>query len=915
MSDFHSKKIEEALKELNTSPEGLSTEEAQERLRRNGQNKLPDIKKTSLFVRFLSQFKDIMIIILIVAAVVSLVLALVSDHADATELLDSIIIFVIVIINAIMGLVQEMKAENAMESLKKMTQPNAKVIREGKQLDVKTVDLVVGDIVVLEAGDVVPADLMLLESSSLQCDEASLTGESHAAEKEAGVVLQQKTPLGDRRNLCFSSSTVVYGRGLGVVIATGEKAEMGKIASMLNEKKDEKTPLEKSLSKLGGILTILVLVIAVVIFVVDIILKPGETMNSFLTAVAVAVAAIPESLPAVVTIILSLGVSKLAKKNVIIKRLHAVETLGCCEVICSDKTGTITQNKMVVRAVYVDGKIVAPAELKTKQVGVDYLLRCMTLCNDAKRQDNKLIGDPTETALIDFAEGYDYKKSGVEKKFKRLGEIPFDSQRKLMSTANLYEDRVVINTKGAVDEILKRCSHILIDGKKRAITEKDKEQIRAANTDLCYKALRVLGYAISEWGKPTDVKNKINANQIREESLTFIGLTGMMDPPREEVAAALEKCYSAGLKPIMITGDHKDTAYAIAKELKMVKSKKQVVEGAYLDNFSDEELKKEINKFSVFARVSPEHKVRIVKAFRANGKVVAMTGDGVNDAPSIKSANIGIGMGITGTEVTKEVADMILTDDNFATIVVGVEEGRKIFSNIQKTIQFLLGCNIAEVFVIFVFTIAFPDLTILWPVQILFINFISDTLPAIALGVEEAEAEVMKQPPRKSNANIVGGKTGINIIYQGLTQTVLVVAAFLVGNYVFGSSAAGATMAFLVLNMIQLFHMFNVRTTGSIFKSNPFKNKMLWVAFGVGVGFVLLIALVPFLEGLFRLVPLGLYEWLATVGIALAIIPIVELVKLVQKLFEKRKTKQNAANNILTEEEDEIIDQTAIEND
>ncbi len=912
--NYYTKSKDEVLKELATTKNGLTEKQAAERLEKYGENKLAEAKKTPLIVRFLSQFKDVMVIVLLVAAMISLVVALIEGQTE--ELVDAIIIFAIVLLNATLGTVQEMKAENALESLKKMSQPFAKVIRDGQVCKVKTTDIVVGDIVVLEAGDVVPADMYLIECASLKCEEASLTGESKPAEKEADVKLKEKTPLGDRVNMCFSSSTVVYGRGVGVVVATGAQAEMGKIASMLSETKEDPTPLEISLAKLGKVLTIIVLAIAAVLFVVNVCFDPNKILEAFLTAVAVAVAAIPESLPVVVTVILSLGVTKLAKKNVIIRKLHAVETLGCCEVICSDKTGTITQNKMTVMEVYYNGKLYSAddATLESKE-GAE-LIRCMTLCNDSQKQEDSYIGDPTETALVVFAEKKDIIKERLEEKFKRVGEIPFDSDRKLMSTANLIDKEIVLYTKGAVDELLKRCDNISIDGKVEKLTKKHKDNIMAAAKTLGSKALRVLGYAMSA-GPKYKAGTKLTDKELKEQGLTFIGLTGMIDPPRKEVFAAIEKCKQAGMKAIMITGDHKDTAYAIAKELKMVKSEKEVIEGAYLDNFTDEELVSEIRKFRVFTRVSPEHKVRIVKAFKANGKVVAMTGDGVNDAPSIKNANIGIGMGITGTEVTKEVADMVLTDDNFATIVVAVEEGRKIFGNIKKTIQFLLSSNAAEVLAIFIATFLFPGEVFLIPVQILFVNLITDTLPAIALGVEPAEKSVMNEPPRKQNESIIGGRTGINILFGGIIQTAIVVVAYVIAHN-FWSTAAAPTAAFIALNFVQLFHMFNAQTQSSIFTKNPFRNKMIWLAFGFGVAVVALLEFVPFLSTAFKIASLDITQWLIIIALAFAIIPFSEGLKLVYYFMDKAKAKkmidEEIAEQAIAQVEDkmQIVEETEV---
>jgi len=895
MKSFYSKSVNETLKELNTTSNGLTSEEAKKRLAENGENSLEHKKKTNYFLKFLAQFKDIMVLILIVAAIISLVFAIIEK--SSTELVDSIIIFVIVLINATLGFSQEIKAENALDALRKMSQPYSTVIRDGEEMKVKTSELVVGDIVLLEAGDVVPADLLLIESASLKCEEASLTGESLPVEKEAGLVLPEKTNLGDRKNMCFSSTTVVYGRGEGVVVATGSNAEMGKIASMLSEEKKEVTPLQKSLAKLGEIITFIVLGIALVIFLVDLLFAGQGWMDSFLTAVAIAVAAIPESLPAVVTIILSIGVTKLAKKNTIIKKLHAVETLGCCQVICSDKTGTITQNKMTVREVYFNNETHTQADFTVKGEATA-LLKCMALCNDAKHQKDTYLGDPTEVALVQYAERFKMNKKSLESKFKRIGEIPFDSVRKLMSTVNKEEDNFVQYTKGAVDELLRLCTHISDNGKVRKITVKDIDSIKQVNKEMGAKALRVLAYATKEVPASAVVNDEIDSKLIKEEGLTFIGLSGMIDPPRDEVFDALIKCREAGMKAIMITGDHKDTAYAIAKELGMVKSEKEVVNGSHLDKFTDEELVKEIRKFRVFTRVSPEHKVRIVKALQANGKVVAMTGDGVNDAPSIKSANIGIGMGNVGTEVTKDVADMILTDDNFATIVLAVEEGRKIFGNIQKTIQFLLGTNIAEVLSIFAITLLFPQYTLFTAVQILFTNLVTDTFPSIALGCNEAENDLMKQPPRDPKQYIIGGRVGFNIIYQGFTQAFIVLAVYMIGLFGFGSPEVATTMAFLTINIVQLFHMYSVRTLHSIFASNPFKNKLLNIAFVGELAIILFVALCPPVAGLLSLTQLSFVQWLIIFGCSLLIIPIVELVKLGQKKKDQRKALEEKSESV-----------------
>lgn len=871
MTHFHTQKTDEILSNLATSTDGLSATEAQNRLAKYGYNQLATAKKQPWLARFFAQFKDIMIILLLISAVISLVFGII-EKKGATEFIDTIIILFIVVLNAVLGVVQETKAENAMESLKNMSQPYSKVLRDHQVVFVKTNEIVVGDIVLLEAGDVVPADLRLIECVNLKCDESMLTGESVAIEKDADCILNEKTALGDKKNMCFSSSVITYGRGKGVVVATAGDTEIGKIAGMLNQNdKKEKTTLQVSLNKFAKFITVGVLIIAAVIFMIDIFITKQHWTTSLMTAIAIAVAAIPESMMIVVTIILSIGVTKLAKQNVIIRRLHSVETLGCCEVICSDKTGTITQNKMTVRKIIFDKTETDLANLDKDKMLT--LFESMVLCNDAKIQATNLIGDPTETALLDCAQKFGYHKNALDKAWQRVNEIPFDSDRKLMTTVNVQNQNYQQFTKGAFDEIIKRCTHIYHNGETRKITPADITELKQANTNLCAQALRVLGFAY---------RTTKDAGDMTEKGLTFIGMVGMIDPPREEVYVALKKCRRAGMQAVMITGDHKDTAYAIAKELGMVKSYDEVVEGVHLDQFTDEELKTEVVKYKVYARVSPEHKVRIVQAFKALGKVVAMTGDGVNDAPSIKTAHIGVGMGKTGTDVTKQVADLILTDDNFATIVIAVEEGRKIYTNIQKSIQFLLGGNIAEVLAILITTLLFPQITFLVAVQILFVNLITDTLPAISLGMECNERDVMEQKPRKQNENIISKKIAFNIAYQGILQALIVIAVFIIGKNFFGNTVA-STMGFLTLNLIQLVHIFNVRTNHSVFKSNPFKNKTLMISLVVEIGAILAIAFIPALANIFHLQSLSLTQWLICLGCSFLVIPIVEIVKLIQK--------------------------------
>lgn len=876
MSQVFLKSPDEVLAMTKSNMNGLSDVEAKKRLENNGPNSFREEKRPNYFLKFLSQFKDVMVLILLVAAVVSLFFAL-HNHSQS-ELVDSIIIFGIVLLNAILGFSQEVKAENALENLKKMSSPDSLVCRGGKEVKVKTSDLVVGDIVLLEAGDIVPADIYILSATSLKCDESVLTGESGSTEKSADRIYLESTPLGERKNMCFASTTIVYGHGVGVVVATGHDAEIGKIASLLQKEKEDITPLQKSLNKLGEIITFSVLAIAIVIFLVDVIFAHHGYIDSFLTAVAIAVAAIPESLPAVVTIILSIGVTRLAKKNAIIKKLHAVETLGCCEVICSDKTGTITQNKMSVREIFFDGKfqkidnIFSDYEkVKNANISSNALLStlsCMSNCHNVRGNKLNYVGDPTEIALCNFLD-----KVCVNLPLKRISELPFDSNRKLMSTLNGLDGENIQFTKGALDMLLPKCDKVLIDGKVIALDEIKRKSIMSSNSIMGKKALRVLAFAIK----------KTKGKEVDESSLIFVGMVGMIDPPKKEVKQSISKCKRAGMRVVMITGDHKDTASAIAKELGIIENDSQVMTGLDLDKLSDKGLEKHISNINVFARVSPEHKVRIVKALKRDGKIVAMTGDGVNDAPSVKSASIGIGMGKSGTEVTKSVSDLILADDNFATIVVAVEEGRRIFNNIKKTIQFLLSCNIAEVLSIFTLTMLFPTHSLFNAVQILFINLVTDTLPSIALGVDSKTKSVMSSPPRDPKQNILSGRTMVDIIYQGVWQTVVAVGVYLIGLFAFHNQRVALTMAFLTINMVQLFHMFNVRTTGSIFKDKIFSNKLLNISFAVEALFLFAITAFAPLATLIGLVSLNTSQWFVVVLASFSIIPFCELVKMFQR--------------------------------
>ncbi len=870
--EHYSKSYEDVLNELKTTEHGLSEADGEvgRRQAEYGVNALAAGKRKPAIVRFFAQFADAMIIVLLAAAAISAGFAIyehVAHGAELTELIDSGIILVIVIINACIGFAQENKAENALAALREKNKPFVKVVRDGMQKTIPAEELTVGDVVVLEAGDVVPADMRLIHSASLKIEEAALTGESVPSEKRAEATVDENAPLGDRCNMAYMGGTVSYGRGKGVVTAVGMSTEMGKIANMLQNAKDDPSPLNKQLAKTAKVLSIIVLAVAAVIFATSMIRDPSKWSEAFMTAVAIAVAAIPEGLPAVVTIVLAIGVQRMSRRNAIVKNLSSVETLGCCEIICSDKTGTLTLNKMTVKELNAPGN-----ERLLKDI--------LCLCNDSVITSAGIAGDPTETALVacafgDMGEGYD--KFIAEN--RRIDELPFDSVRKLMTTVHQRADGVFSYTKGAPDMLLARCDRILSADGVREMTDGDMEEINAANAAMAKRAMRVLAAAYCE------------GDSLKERGLIYVGLVGMIDPPRPEVRAAVEKCRAAGMKPLMITGDHLDTARAIAEELGILREGDLSATGAQLDEMSDEQLNADIMKYSVFARVSPENKMRIVKAFRAQGKVTAMTGDGVNDAPSIKEADIGIGMGITGTQVSKEASDMVLSDDNFATIVDAVEEGRKIFTNITKAIQFLLSANIAEVLCLFLATLIIPDKQFLTPVMILWVNLITDSFPALSLGMESAERDVMNQPPRKNNRSLFAGAMGRDIFIQGALQTGLVLLSYFLGEYALDTAhhEVSMTMAFVSLCFIQLFHAFNLRSQkNSILNKNILKNKYLDFSLLGGVLLTVLVVVTPFFNGIFHTSPLNVYEWLVAVGVAVAIIPLVELCKLLFRLTKKK---------------------------
>lgn len=881
---------EEVFKETSSSEKGLTSEQAQKRLEENGKNRLEEGKKKSVIRRLLEQFADPMIIILIVAAAISGITAAFEGGFPS----DVIIILFVVILNAILGVVQESKAEKAIEALQEMAAATSKVERDGKVMQIKSEDLVVGDVIILEAGDAVPADARIIESASLKIEEAALTGESVPVNKFIDIInlkdTEKDVPLGDRKNMMYMGSSVVYGRGRAVVTATGMDTEMGKIAGALAQAQDGQTPLQKKLAQLSKILSFIVIGICAVIFAIGIIreLVTGNQigleflLNTFMIAVSLAVAAIPEGLAAVVTVVLSIGVTNMSKKNAIIRKLTAVETLGCAQIICSDKTGTLTQNKMTVVEHYGDDE--------------KMLATGMALCTDVNIDENKeIIGEPTEAALVAYALTLDLNKNDLSKSEPRVAEAPFDSMRKMMSTVHSKDGAYIQYTKGAPDEVLKCCTKILKDGKIRDITEADRTEILKKNKEYADRALRVLACSFKELSEiPAD-----QSPEALEKDLVFCGLVGMIDPVRPEVKAAIEECRTAGIRPIMITGDHKDTATAIAMELGIIDNPDAAITGAQLNEISDEDFEKDVEKYSVYARVQPEHKVRIVNAWKKRGMITAMTGDGVNDAPSIKSADIGVGMGITGTDVTKNVADMVLADDNFATIVSAVEEGRRIYDNIRKSIQFLLASNLSEVLSIFFANLL--GFTILKPVHLLWINLVTDCFPALALAMEKGEKNIMSRPPRNSKDGIFSGGVGFDIFYQGLFVTGLTLAAYFIGHYIeagvweITNSPDGMTMAFLTMSMCEIFHSLNMRSQRGSTVAMTFRGSHNMYLFGsclLSLLMTTIVIYVPFLANAFDFQTIDLMEYAVALALAFAIIPLVEIVKAIERAVDKRKVKK-----------------------
>lgn len=906
---WFNKSIEEVKEELKVGTQGLSDEQVKEKREFYGLNELQAKKKKSLIVKFLEQFKDFMIIILIIAAVISGAVG----YYQGEGITDSIIILIVVIVNAIIGVAQESKAEKSLEALQKLSSHVTKVIRNGKVAVIPSKELVPGDIVILDTGDYVPADLRIIESANLKAQEASLTGESVPVDKNTNVINDEKRGLGDRTNMLFSSSLITYGRGRGIVVATGMNTEVGKIAGMINEVEETETPLQQKLNKLGKTLGIVAIVICVIIFIIGL-LYGKEPIEMFMTAVSLAVAAIPEGLAAVSTIVLAIGVQRMVKKHAIVKKLPAVETLGSTTVICSDKTGTLTQNKMTVKKVFYNNKLVDLDDIDIDNLGdeLEKLTYISMFCNDTKVLDGKLTGDPTETALIDMGFKLDFQPPILEK-YERVKELPFDSDRKLMTTVHLFPNKYMVYTKGGVDELLSRCNSYVINGNVNTDIDEYKKEIAKQNEEMAKNALRVLAMAYKELDhEPTDEEMK-----TIESDLTYVGMVGMIDPPREEVKDAVEKCKTAGIKTVMITGDHKITAIAIAKALGILENEDEAITGSELEEMSDEDLIKNVRKYSVYARVSPEHKVRIVKAWQANGEIVAMTGDGVNDAPALKTADIGCAMGIVGTDVSKEAADVILTDDNFATIVSSVEEGRRIYDNILKAIQFLLSSNVGEIIILFVAILMTPLLskwfnidvnliTPLLPIHILWINLVTDSLPALALAVDPAEKDIMNRKPLKPRQGVFTKGMTFRVIYQGIMIGVLTLVAFIIGlatpenelpvvniteaNGIVRTLSAeevkveiGQAMAFTVLALSELVHVFNIRNNKkSIFKTGVFNNSKLILATAVSAGLMLIVLFVPALRNIFSIPVLPAMNILETVILVFIPIVVVEIFKLLK---------------------------------
>ncbi len=867
---WYKKSKNEILKDLDVDEKnGLSSTEALRRLEKYGKNKLETKKKKTLFKQFLSQLKDVMIYILIIAAIISAFLG---------EISDALIILLVIIINAVIGVVQESKAEKALDALKELSTPKALVKRDGSLKEILSEDIVPGDIVIIDAGRYIPGDLRLIDTANLKIEESAFTGESVPSEKDASFLPDKEIPIGDQNNMAFMSTLATYGRGVGVVVDTGMNTEIGKIAKMIEQEENDETPLQKKLSELGKILGFLAVGICILIFIISF-FQGRDLLEMFLTSISLAVAAIPEGLPAIVAIVLALGVQRMVKKNAIIRKLPAVETLGSVSIICSDKTGTLTQNKMTVTTVYTNDFYIKESEFNLNDNESKLLVDCMVLCNDATYSEKSQTGDPTEIALLESPFKLNILKEKLEKEFKRIDEIPFDSDRKLMTTVNLVDDKKArVFTKGALDSILSICNKISINGKLLDFTKEYKAKVLENSNIMSDKALRVLAFAYKDISKENIVLDSL------EKDLVFIGMVGMIDPPRLEVKDSIKLCKSAGITPVMITGDHKNTAFAIANELGIAKDISQAITGHEIDKFKEEEFNEKIINYRVFARVSPEHKVKIVKAFKSHGNIVSMTGDGVNDAPSLKAADIGVAMGITGTDVSKGASDMILTDDNFSTIVSAVEEGRKIYLNIKKSIVFLLSCNLGEILTLFT-AILLNWNSPLQPIHILWVNLITDSFPALSLGVDKTKEDVMNNPPRNPKESIFVKSDKVQLIINGVLIGGITLFAFKLGERLYPDSLIHAqTMAFVVLSVSQLFLSLSLRSnTKSAFSLGLFSNKYLVYSILLGIFLQVIIISISFIANIFKVTPLLLYDWIVVILVSLIPFVINEILKLFRK--------------------------------
>ncbi|EOU1598136.1 calcium-transporting P-type ATPase, PMR1-type [Clostridium perfringens] len=867
---WYKKSKNEILQELDVDEKnGLSSTEALRRLEKYGKNKLETKKKKTLFKQFLSQLKDVMIYILIIAAIISAFLG---------EISDALIILLVIIINAVIGVIQESKAEKALDALKELSTPKALVKRDGSLKEILSEDIVPGDIVIIDAGRYIPGDLRLIDTANLKIEESAFTGESVPSEKDSSFLPDKEIPIGDQNNMAFMSTLATYGRGVGVVVGTGMNTEIGKIAKMIEQEENDETPLQKKLSELGKILGFLAVGICILIFIISF-FQGRDLLEMFLTSISLAVAAIPEGLPAIVAIVLALGVQRMVKKNAIIRKLPAVETLGSVSIICSDKTGTLTQNKMTVTTVYTNDSYIKESEFNLNDNESKLLVDCMVLCNDATYSEKSQTGDPTEIALLESPFKLNILKEKLEKEFKRIDEIPFDSDRKLMTTVNLVDDKKArVFTKGALDSILSICNKISVNGKLVDFSKEYKAKVLENSNIMSDKALRVLAFAYKDISKENIVLDSL------EKDLVFIGMVGMIDPPRLEVKDSIKLCKSAGITPVMITGDHKNTAFAIANELGIAEDISQAITGHEIDKFKEEEFNEKIINYRVFARVSPEHKVKIVKAFKSHGNIVSMTGDGVNDAPSLKAADIGVAMGITGTDVSKGASDMILTDDNFSTIVSAVEEGRKIYLNIKKSIVFLLSCNLGEILTLFT-AILLNWNSPLQPIHILWVNLITDSFPALALGVDKAKEDVMNNPPRNPKESIFVKSDKIQLIINGVLIGGITLFAFKLGERLYADSLIHAqTMAFVVLSVSQLFLSLSLRSnTKSAFSLGIFSNKYLVYSILLGIFLQVIIISISFIANIFTVTPLLLYDWIVVILISLIPFAINEILKLFRK--------------------------------